>query len=175
MPTSAFEGRGFFTNHLLRVVDDIDSVVDFGPGEGTYSILGRHIVPRATWRALEIYPPYVSWFGLKDKYDHVMVGDMRTLSIEPYGLAIFGDVLEHLTRDDAERVLRTEAERCRYLYVSVPIISAPQGAHRGNEAEAHLYDWEFEEMSDLLLSLSPVMWDAWRGHVVGRWWVDLHN
>lgn len=94
MPTSAFAGRGFFTTHLERVAEDLKTVIDFGPGEGTYSILGRHL--------------------------------------------------------------------------------APQGSSHGNDHEAHLHDWSFEEMSDLLLRLNPVRWDAWRGHTVGRWWLDLH-
>lgn len=173
MPTSAFAGRGFFTTHLERVAEELDSVVDFGPGEGTYSILGRHIAPNARWVGVEIFAPYIQRYDLLQKYDEIKVADLREISFHPYGLGVFGDVLEHLPSVDADFVLRHNAERADHLYVSVPIIPAPQRPSHGNDHEAHLYDWEFDEMSDLLLGLGPARWDAWRGHTVGRWWLDL--
>lgn len=172
MPTSAFAGRGFFTTHLERVAEDLKTVIDFGPGEGTYSILGRHIAPNARWIGVEIFAPYIERYDLDQKYDSVILSDLRYPEIR-HDLSIFGDVLEHLPGPDVQRVLNVQAELSQYIYVSVPIIHAPQGPSHGNDHEAHLYDWEFDEMSDLLLGLGPARWDAWRGHTVGRWWLDL--
>lgn len=172
MPTSAFAGRGFFTTHLERVAEDLKTVIDFGPGEGTYSILGRHIAPNARWIGVEIFAPYIERYDLDQKYDSVILSDLRYPEIR-HDLSIFGDVLERLPGPDVQRVLNVQAELSRYIYVSVPIIPAPQGPSHGNDHEAHLYDWEFDEMSDLLLGLGPTRWDAWRGHTVGRWWLDL--
>lgn len=172
MPTSAYEGRGFFTHHLRRVAEDLEMVIDFGPGEGTYSILGRHLAPNATWLGVEIFQPYVERYDLEQKYDGIVVSDIRHLEIK-HDLGIFGDVLEHLPREDAVNVLQSQAGLSKNLYVSVPIIPAPQGPSHGNDHEAHLYDWTFGEMSDLLRSLEPTRYDSWRGHIVGRWWIDL--
>lgn len=172
MPTSAYAGRQFFTNHLLRVAEELETVIDFGPGEGTYSILGRHIAPNARWIGVEIYKPYLARYDLEQKYDSVIVSDLRHPEIK-HDLSIFGDVLEHLPAQDVWKVLEIQAELSRYIYVSVPIIPAPQGPSHGNSHEEHLHDWTFEEMSDLLQSLGPAKWDGWRGHTVGRWWIDL--
>lgn len=172
MPTSAFAGRGFFTTHLERVAEELKTVVDFGPGEGTYSILGRHLAPDATWIGVEIFKPYIDRYDLDQKYDNVIVSDLRYTQIK-HDLSIFGDVLEHLPGPDVQTVLEVQAELSRYIYVSVPIIPAPQGPSHGNDHEEHLHDWTFDEMSDLLMSVGPAKWDAWRGHTVGRWWLDL--
>lgn len=175
MPTSAFEGRGFFTNHLSWLADEMEKVVDFGPGEGTYSILGRHIAPNAEWIGVEIFEPYIERYGLTQKYDTTYLADLRHFTMESYTLGIFGDVLEHLREESARSVLGYHSARAKYLYVSVPIIPAPQGPSHGNHAETHLHDWTFDTMSDLLRSLQPVDYDAWCGHTVGRWWVQTHD
>lgn len=173
MPTSAFAGRGFFTTHLERVAEELETVIDFGAGEGTYSTLGRHIAPNAKWTALDIHSPYFERYDLYQKYDFVLWADVRAFNSDPYSLGIFGDILEHLHPADAQDVLFREASRTRYLYVSVPIIPAPQGPSHGNDHERHLHDWSFEEMDDLMWQIGGAYRDAWRGHTVGRWWIDL--
>src|SRR5690606_26045776 len=117
---SAFAGRGFFTTHLERVAEDLGTVIDFGPGEGTYSILGRHIAPNARWVGVEIFAPYVERYDLDQKYDSVILSDLRVSKIR-HDLSIFGDVLEHLPGPDVQGVLNAQAELSRYIYVSVPI------------------------------------------------------
>lgn len=170
MPTSAREGRDFFTEGLKY--RNVESVVDFGPGEGTYSILGRHLTPNwTTWTAVEIFAPYVERYDLDQKYDTVIVGDLQSYPTEPYSIGIFGDVLEHLSEEAAIFALERHAELASHLSVSVPINPAPQGPSHGNGAEAHLHDWTFDAMYDRLSSLGNVQ--SWRGAIVGRWWVDL--
>lgn len=172
MPTSAREGREFFTQKLERIGEGLLSVVDFGPGEGTYSILGRHLTPNAQWVGVEIHGPYLERYDLDQKYDKVLVGDMLNFDSAPYDLAIFGDVLEHLRQDLAIQTLAVEALRANHMFVSVPIVYAPQGESHGNPHEAHLYHWDFDEMTDVLSRFGAVQ--SWRGHIVGRWWVRMH-
>lgn len=172
MPTSAREGRDFFTSTLEHMGQGLNSIVDFGPGEGTYSILGRHLTPNATWTAVEIFEPYLERYDLDQKYDKIVIEDMSSFRPPDYDLGIFGDVLEHLTKERAVQVLRFQASRANHLFISVPIVPAPQGPSHGNEAEAHLYHWTFEEMTETLSHLGRV--DSWRGFIVGRWWVHTH-
>lgn len=172
MPTSAYEGRSFFTNHLMDRVDEIRTIVDFGPGEGTYSTLGRHIIPSAEWVGVEVFEPYIERYDLLQKYDDVLIGNMKDIEIDQCDLAIFGDVLEHVTAQEAVDVLEYMATRARHIYVSCPIVPAPQGPSHGNDHEAHLHDWSFGHMTDLLRTLGDI--DAWEGHVVGRWWVTTN-
>lgn len=170
MPTSAREGREHFTGYLSAL--NPFHVVDFGPGEGTYSILGRHLTPNAHWIAVEKFEPYVERYDLDQKYDSIVIADMRDFVLpHVYDVGIFGDVLEHLHENDAEQVIHQQAELASYLYVSTPIVPAPQGPSHGNDAEAHLHDWTYERMTELLSELGRV--HAWRGTILGRWWVHL--
>lgn len=170
MPTSAREGREHFTQVLSYLYPK--QVVDFGPGEGTYSILGRHLTPNAAWTAVEVFEPYVERYDLDQKYDEIIIADMRDLpDWLRYDVGIFGDVIEHLHENDAERVIHQAAECAAHLYISTPIVPAPQGPSHGNEAEAHLHDWTFERMTELLSELGTV--HPWRGAILGRWWVHI--
>lgn len=144
--------------------------MDVGPGEGTYSILGRHIVHWATWHAVEIFEPYIERFLLGQKYDHVHVADIRewTIPEDPY-LILLGDVLEHMPQEDAINVLQYHLRQAQEVYVSVPIVHSPQGACFGNENEAHLHQWTWDAMTGLLASV-PGTLESFKGAQVGRWW-----
>lgn len=152
---------------MARVSTDVSTVVDVGPGEGTYSTLGRHILWAARWMSVEAFEPYVERFLLGQKYDDVIVGDIRGWKPDylfDY-LILFGDVLEHMPKDDAIEVLNWHMEHALEIYVSVPIVHSPQGSCFGNDLEAHLHQWTFEEMSGMLPGA-----ESFRGVQVGRWW-----
>lgn len=166
MPTSAWDGRQWVT---ARMADStVSTVVDVGPGEGTYSTLGRHLIWWADWVGVEIFEPYVDRFLLGQKYDHIMVRDIRTIPAESFGtdyLILFGDVLEHMPRQDAVDLIEHHRRFAHEIYVSVPIVESVQGPCYGNDHETHLHQWTFEEMSDLLPGA-----EAFKGAQVGRWW-----
>lgn len=168
MPTSAWDGRRWVTDRLAD--STVETVVDVGPGRGTYSILGRHLIWAAEWHAVEIHGPYIERFLLGELYDHVHVTDIRDWKPELTDyLILFGDVLEHLERDDAADLLAWHLERATEIYVSVPIVHSPQGTCFGNDHEAHLHQWKWDEMSGLLSSV-PGTLEAFKGVQVGRWW-----
>jgi len=49
------------------------TVVDVGPGAGTYSDLAR--ANGQHWTAIEAWAVYIEQFKLRDKYDHIIVAD----------------------------------------------------------------------------------------------------
>jgi hypothetical protein len=157
MPTSAWDGRQWVTDRLAD--STVSTVVDVGPGEGTYSVLGRHLIWAAQWIGVEIFEPYVERFNLGTMYDHIVIADIR--DYQP----IISEVLEHMEREDAVKVLAWHLERAAEVYVSVPIVESIQGPCFGNDHEAHLHQWTFEEMSSLLPGA-----DAFMGMEVGRWY-----
>lgn len=164
MPTSAAEGRGWVAERLAATTSPV--IVDVGAGEGTYSILGRHLRLDARWIGLEIHPPYVERYRLMEKYDEVHLCDVRRYSWPERGfVALCGDVLEHLPHADAITVLEALVARADAVMVSLPIIESIQGAVGGNVHEAHLHQWTFDEMHRLLGGC-----DAWRGEILGRFW-----
>lgn len=154
---------------LNRISDTTaGTVIDVGAGEGTYAVLARHTRLDARWIGLEVHDPYIERFLLGQKYDVIVVDDIRTWrpDLIPGGYVIlFGDVLEHMTKDEAVDVLRWHMERADEIMVSVPIVYSPQGAVYGNDHETHHHQYHWEEMDELLPGA-----ESWKGHTVGRWW-----
>lgn len=158
------------TTQLARVPTDISTVVDVGPGEGTYSVLGRHIIHWARWVGVEIHEPYVERFLLGQKYDDLIVGDVREWKPELANYVILlGDVLEHLPLEDAKEVLSFHMGLAQEVYVSVPIVHSPQGSCFGNDHEAHLHQWTWDQMTGVLAGF-PGTLESFKGAQVGRWW-----
>ena len=134
------------------------SVLDIGPGVGTYAkLLTGAGVSRLT--GIEIYEPYVHTYRLADYYDEVIVADAREVDFPPADVVIMGDVAEHMTESDA-LALWDKAGRAagRAVYLSIPIVHYPQGEIEGNHHEAHVVDdWDHERVLA-----------AFGG--IGQWW-----
>jgi hypothetical protein len=119
------------------------SVLDVGPGVGTYARLlagpdVRHIV------GLEVWEPYLTTYHLADHYDELVVGDVRTAPLPEVDVVILGDVLEHMSRAEAVEVWRRAGEAARLaVYLSMPIVHYPQDEIEGNPFEVHVEeDWD---------------------------------
>jgi hypothetical protein len=165
MPTSGAEGRGWVYDRIADTTSDW--IIDAGAGEGTYSTLARHLRLDARWVALEIHEPYIDRFLLGQKYDDVIVTDIRKWQpvLDGGYTLLLGDVLEHMPREDAIEVLQWHKRYADDIMVSVPIVYAPQSSCVGDEHEAHMHHWHFEEMLEVLGEC-----DSYRGDMVGRFW-----
>lgn len=138
MPTSYPDGKLQASSHLMQALRVDDPILDVGPGCGVWAELLRSIFTRID--ALEIFAPYIETYGLRMKYRHVMVGDVRTFAaFTDYRAVILGDVLEHLSVTDAQAVLARIKSAKALALISVPWTYA-QGSWGGNDAEAHLQD-----------------------------------
>lgn len=141
VPGSSPEGK-VQAVEFARTIAPPATVLDIGPGMGTWhGLLAPHW--QAEWTCIEIWAPYVDRYDLRDKYDRVIIEDAAFVSLAElhtlYDLAIFGDVIEHLSKPWAvEMVLRLP---WRHALISVPIITYPQGAWEGNPYEAHKATW----------------------------------
>lgn len=167
MPYSADENKEWMKLRFQEIGPA--SVVDIGPGSGAYSNLLRSA--GCEWKAIEAWGPYVSQFSLFDKYDHVVIADVRhcdlySVHVKP-DLVIAGDVLEHLSKDEAICVIGRLKSWGRNLLVSIPNDDYPQGPHEGNWFEIHRATWAHEEME---LLLSDGLIDSSRGDVVSSYY-----
>lgn len=165
LATSGSEGRGWVYERIART--STPAIVDVGPGEGTYSILGRHLRLDAKWYAVEIHEPYVERYHLDQKYDAIIIADVMSFPFpaEPYTV-LLGDIVEHLPYEKAVELLEYVKANATEVMVSVPIVESIQGEVDGNCHEAHLYQWTFEEMEAMLPGC-----ESWRGHMIGRFWL----
>lgn len=140
MPGSVRENDGFVRSLVTQ--NGIRSVLDVGAGRGTYfDILGPLV---RTIDGIEVWQPYIDEFGLHSKYSTLFVGDAREviskIGDKVYDLVVFGDVLEHMSREDALTIWSEAARIARWGLISVPIIHYPQGAEFGNPYEVHVQD-----------------------------------
>lgn len=163
MPGSSEEGKPWMLAHYLDMAPA--TVVDIGPGVGTYANLMRP-EHHAHWTGMEIFAPYIERYDLASKYDEIVVGDAREVDLPTADLYIAGDVVEHLTRPDGAALIERMKAAAKHLLVSVPIVRYEQGEWGGNIHEAHLHHWTDDEMIDVL---QPV--ERFKGELLGcyRW------
>jgi cyclopropane fatty-acyl-phospholipid synthase-like methyltransferase len=153
VPYSDDSGRGFVAEVLCRL--NPSRVLDVGPGAGAYGRLVRQVLTVDVLDAVEAWEPYVERFGLLNIYDTVTVEDVRRVTKFDYDVVIFGDVLEHMSRDDAVSVYGLAREQAKAVIVSMPIIHYPQGDEEGNPFEAHVVDhWHHEDILEAFEGLT---------------------
>jgi len=153
MPFSSKQGKQTSCNWIAEVADTITHVIDIGPGSGTYINLlkyKRKILSKATWTAIEVWEPYIDEYKLKEKYDEVIVQDVRSVDWNMFSnvdLIILGDILEHLTKEDAITLIDKLVSIGKYVLLSIPIVHYPQEEEFGNPYERHIKDdWSNEEI-----------------------------
>ena len=116
------------------------TVVDVGPGAGKYGSIVRELLPDTKTTAVEIWEPYVETYGLRSIYDEVFITDARTFDDYSVDLVILGDVLEHMSREDALALWDKIRSQAKAAVISIPIIHFPQGHEHGNPYEEHVVD-----------------------------------
>jgi len=142
MPFSSSSGKAYITNVIQNLPDSIKRkpVLDIGAGSGTYSNLFKGMLT-GPWTGVEAYQPYVEEFDLKSKYEFLQVADIREIELfRNFGVIFLGDILEHMTAEQAYSVLEKAKEVADIVIVSIPIGYYPQDAYGGNTYEIHIVD-----------------------------------
>lgn len=152
MPTSSDSGKTWIQQQLRRIADrfPIRSVLDIGAGAGTYSQRFRTMLGQAHWTGVEVWPPYIEKYNLADRYDEVVCEDAtKFVWPQAYDLVFAGDVLEHMTKSQAETLVDTALRHSPCVVVSIPIQHMPQGVFDNNPYECHVKDdWSDQEFRE---------------------------
>ena len=122
-------------NHFFKNVHPNVKILDVGPGCGTYSHLLKERFDNMD--AIEIFEPYINQFDLRNKYNNVTIGDIRTFDFSGYDYIIIGDVLEHLSVADAKELISKIQNLDILCLVAVPY-NYEQGTYMDNVHETHL-------------------------------------
>lgn len=117
-------------------------ILDVGAGQGKYRVL----LPEYEYvYAVEVFEPYVHQNKLLDLYHKVYTQDIREF-VNAYGyslltgmVVVMGDVLEHLTVDDAQHVIEQLRRYVTEIIVVIPY-EYPQDEEDGNVHQRHLQD-----------------------------------
>lgn len=106
-------------------------ILDVGACDGKW----RSLLPEyENMDAVEAWEP--NCINIAPLYRTVFHKDIAEFEYGHYDLIIFGDVIEHMDVETAQRVLKYAAERCTDMIVAVPFLY-PQGAIYGNPWEIH--------------------------------------
>lgn len=109
-------------------------ILDIGAGVGTYSKLLRNLGYKID--CIEVWLPYIIEYKLNELYDNVIVGNIMNYDISNYDVIIMGDVLEHLSVNDALKIMDAIETNNQICLVAVPY-ELKQGEHYGNKYEIH--------------------------------------
>lgn len=165
MPHSYHFGKPDAIEFIKKNTTTDSKILDVGPGVGTYADLLNPL--GYSMDCLEIYDGYVDAYNLKEKYKNVYVGNIVDFDLSDYDFVIIGDVLEHLTIEDANIVLN----KCKNVIVAVPYI-CPQGGVDFMHKDFHLINpYEKHLQSDLtpliMLTRYPMLGLIWSNELYG--------
>lgn len=110
--------------------------LDVGACNGKwFDLVGDYL----TMDAIEIWMPNIRKYELVKKYRMVICSDIIKANYLFYDLIIFGDVLEHMSVSEAQKVIEYARPRCRDMLIAIPFLYE-QGAKNGNPFEIHIQD-----------------------------------
>ena len=135
MPYSIGYYKENIRQHFLENVAKNSKILDAGAGCGTYSVLLKEHFPNMD--GLEIFAEYDKMFDLKSKYDNLFIADILEFDVSGYDYVILGDIIEHLSVENAQRLLNEINDRDILCMVGVPYMFE-QGPEFNNVHETHL-------------------------------------
>lgn len=146
MPSSHPENKIWIMKKIKEIAPK--TVLDVGAGEATYwEFITSFVDKNISIDAIEVWEPYVEYFKLKEKYDQVFIVDAREFNDYKYDLVIFGDILEHMSEEDALKLWDKCSKQAKYAVISIPIVHMPQGAYNDNPYEIHVEEnWDSEKV-----------------------------
>ena len=109
------------------------NILDVGACNGLWKRLLREYTKMD---AVEIFQPNIAF--LSDYHD-IYNMDIYDFTYDWYDLIIFGDVIEHMSVERAQKVLAYASKRCGDMIVAVPFLYK-QGVLYGNLWEKHIQD-----------------------------------
>ncbi len=138
MPSSSKSGKASI-KWVMSKIPTPKTALDIGCGEGTYAKL----FPKLEWTGVEIWEPYVERYGLKSLYKNFYLQDARGWdSDDHFDVCFLGDVLEHMTVEEAQQLFIKCKRLADTVIISIPLGPHPQGAWGGNPHETHVVeDW----------------------------------
>lgn len=111
-------------------------LLDIGAGWAKYRIL----LNEYRMDAIEVWEPNVERHRMVDHYDHVHVMEAVNFTYAGrYGAVILGDVLEHMSVEDAQTVIQDACDNADLVIVAVPFCME-QHEEEGNRYEVHIQD-----------------------------------
>ena len=140
---------------ILNNVEEGSTCLDVGACDGIwYNLVGEHL----QMDAVEVFEPNIRDNHLEEKYNRVFNMNIKDCAYLYYDCIIFGDIIEHLTVEDAQRVLKYAEEHSKHIIVAVPFLFK-QGELYGNKYEIHIQDDLTKKLFDERYPGYEVLWE----------------
>lgn len=172
MCNSSSEGKAWTKNYLNRYLKNVPNpkFLDIGTGQGTYWRMLNSQYPNAHWTGVEAYKPYIEKYRLTEQYHTMHHADARDLygkhvdvSQLQYHTIFCGDVLEHMTKEEAVALVKKLTSCTHLLIIAIPIIKWPQHDHT-NIYQNHVKDdWTHQEVIETFTGII----DFYKGTSIG--------
>jgi len=149
------------------------TVFEAGPGNGNYKDRFSPAFHESRWLGVEVWMDYIKEFDLVNRYDILVNMDVRNFIWHSnFDVAFFGDILEHMEKEEAVNLIAEAKRFCRHIYISIPIILFHQGPVKGNPYEEHIKpDWSHKEVME---TWPEIVWSH-PGNTVGVYRIDGIN
>lgn len=146
-------------------------ILDVGAGQGTYGKLlsdfGYNI------DAVEVWHPYIDEYNLSNYYNVVHNEDIRSFDWSSYEFIILGDILEHLSAKEGEKLINDIAMARKQCLVAIPYMMEQSGEQYSNSYETHLQpDLTKDVMAERYPTLDLLYANEHYGYYVSRKIVD---
>jgi hypothetical protein len=159
MPHSKWSNKKIIAKWIKDLDLSREKILDLGAGSGTYHLLltdwPRHFTAKlkdSHWIAVEVWEPYIEQFKLREMYNEVYIEDIRTFDygkVSPVDITFMGDVLDRMTKEEAQATVAKVLEVSKYIVISIPIIKWEQDEVNANPYEKHIKDdWTHAEVMD---------------------------
>ena len=140
-------------------------IIDFGAGDGFYGKLMKFLLPECHRTGVEVNGDYVEKFGLTPCYDELIISNLvdvldKLTPDNDYDLAIFGDVLEHLSEDVSKECIKKANELFPYIIINSPV---------GLQLYDHPIEWERHKCGiteDWFSDYEVEHWDIYDGGIM---------
>lgn len=114
------------------------NVFDFGCGLGKYGRMCFRLLQNTNTTGIDGYEPTIKWLEQERIYNATICGTIQeNVKILHGDLAIFGDCLEHLEKEEIYTVINNAVENFKYIILTVPLYDIPQDEMGGNILEKH--------------------------------------
>ena len=121
---------------------EVKSAIDIGCGKGTMGALLRNYRPVEYSVGVDAFPPYLVHNANRGYYDDLMLIDLERCESLPFrdkefDLVLCIEVVEHLERNNALRIIDELGRIGRRAIVSTPSVEVPRPALDGNPWQRH--------------------------------------
>ena len=175
IPASSPEGKDWIHRQLMQLKRyGINRVIDIGCGAGTYYNY-YHSLIGGEWTGVEIWEPYLKEYNLLNMYSDVIISDASEVdysSLGQFDVAFVGDVLEHMPKESALKVIDGLSKICKFIFVSIPIVYYPSEEYDFNPHLRHIKpDWSDSEVRE---SFADIV-NCQLGETVGTYLITREN